>query len=278
LSQHFVTRGKVKIAYDRRGDGPPVVLVQGLGMNGGMWLALAGGLVKSGFKVVVPDNRGTGASDAPRPPYRMRELADDLAAVLEDSGVGPALVVGISLGGMIAQHLALRHPAQVGGMVLAATTCGPPVGNLPRVGFIPLMLRSLLGDRRALRPLRLWLVHERSLERNPEIFAAWDREARRQPTPWSGLMGQLAAAAGHSTGFQLGRIRCPVEVIAGSDDRIIPPESARILARRIPGAHLTVVPDAGHAFPLEAPRALPEAIGRVQARITELQSARAGTV
>jgi len=269
MSQHFVRRGRARLAYELLGEGPPVALVQGLGLPGRMWLGLSGGLVKSGHSVIVPDNRGTGSSDAPLPPYRMRTLADDLAAVIEDAARGPALVVGISLGGMIAQHLTLRHPRLVGGLVLAATTCGPPFGTLPNLGFVPRMIRSLAGDRRALEELRGLLVNPQVLARNPRLFDEWDRQLSRQAWRWSGFVGQLGAAALHSTGLSLGRIRCPVEVIAGDADRIVPPLNSRILARRISGAALTLVPGAGHAFPLEDPRALPAAIRRVAARIGE---------
>ena len=124
-----VTRRGVSLAYQRRGAGPPVLLLQGLGMSGAMWLSLPGGLVKSGHLVITPDNRGSGASDAPRLPYTMSTLAADAVAVLDDAGVQRALVAGISLGGMIALRLALDHPERVHGLVLAATTCGLPLGR-----------------------------------------------------------------------------------------------------------------------------------------------------
>ena len=267
MSRHLLERDGVRIAYDRRGEGPPVALVGGLGMPGKLWIGLPGALARRGLTVVTIDNRGTGDSDAPLPPYRMRDLADDLAGVLAEVGGGPAIVVGISLGGMIAQHLALRRPEAVAGLVLAATSCGPPVGKPARIGFLPLMARSFLGDLDAARRLRLEIVHPRSLQRDPRIFEAWDRAVQGKPSPWRGLLGQLSAAALHSTGFSLSRIRCPVEVLAGDGDRIIPPENARILATRLPDATLTLLPEAGHAFPLEAPSAIPDAIERLRQRL-----------
>ena len=265
--KRFTRRDSVQLAYELRGGGPLAMLVQGLGLPGRLWLGLPGGLLRKGWSVLVPDNRGTGDSDAPLPPYRMRDLADDLAAVVEAAGRGPALVVGISLGGMIAQHLALRHPSRVAGMVLAATTCGPPIGRLIRFGFLPLLVKTRRGDPAALEAMRRMLVHESSLAAQPHIFETWDRELKQEPTGWRGMLGQIGAAAGHSTGFRLGRIRCPVEVIAGDDDRIVPVENSRILARRIPGAALTILPRCGHAFPLERPDALAAAVDRVRARI-----------
>jgi 3-oxoadipate enol-lactonase len=267
MREQTLQRGRVRLVYDVVGEGPAVVLVQGLGLSGRMWLALTGGLVKTGYRVIVPDNRGTGRSDAPLPPYRMRDLADDLAAVLEHAHVGPALVVGISLGGMIVQHLTLRRPDLVAGLVLASTSCGPPFGTLPNLGTVPTMVRAWRHDPRAIDAIHAQLVHPSTLERRPDIFAAWDRQVSAEQTRWSGILGQLTAAALHSTGFALPRVRCPVEVITGDGDQIIRPLNSRVIADRIPGAALTVVPRAGHGFPLEEPAALPLAIRRVQDRI-----------
>jgi pimeloyl-ACP methyl ester carboxylesterase len=143
-----------------------------------MWLGLPGGLLKTGFTVVTPDNRGTGSSDAPFPPYTMSELADDLAAVIEDLRLGPALVAGISLGGMMAQQMSIRHPELVAGLVLAATTCGLPHGQAPSVEALRMLVQAALSDspiERAMIQRRL--AHPKSLERDPELFAPWAARA-----------------------------------------------------------------------------------------------------
>ena len=264
MSQHFVTRRGVRLAYHRRGAGQPVVLIQGLGLPAAMWLGLTGGLVKSGHLVVSPDNRGTGASDAPRVPYCMAGLAADTAAVMDHAGVERALVVGLSLGGMIAQRLCLDHPRLVGGMVLAATTCGVPLGRPVRLRVVLEMLRALSGSRESVRRIRRLLVHPDTLARDPNLFSVWDRTMSAAAPRMAGVLGQMAAAASHSTCLRLKQIACPVEVITGDSDVIVPPANSRTLARRIPDARLTLVPRAGHAFPLEDPAALPLAIGRVR--------------
>lgn len=263
VSMRFVDRRGVRLAYDLRGRGPLVVLVQGLGLGGEMWMGLSGGLVKSGFAVVAPDGRGTGRSDAPMPPYRMATLAADLAGIIEDAGRGPAICVGISLGGMICQHLTLRYPHLVRGLVLAATTCGLPHGKLPSHRFLRAVLASFTGEPRAVRRVQRMLVHPRTLTRNPRIFEQWNRVICRSPTHLRGWFGQLCAAALHSTGSRLLQIRCPTAVVTGDADEVIPPENSRIIAERIEGATLTVLPEAGHAFPLEHPAALPELIRRL---------------
>ena len=267
VERHEIEREGVRLAYGRRGEGPPIVLVHGLGLSGNAWLRLPDHLAAVGHTVLTPDNRGTGGSDAPTPPYRMRELADDLAAILDHAAVGPAVVVGISLGGMIAQHLVLRHPGRVAGLVLAATTAGLPFGRPPR----PLALASLVASL-ALPPrlsrIHGMLLHPSNLPRSAELLAPIEAEvaALSPQRRRNGFLGQLAAAAFHSAGHRLGRIHVPTEVIVGEFDPILPPANARILARRIAGARLTVVPNSGHVFPLEDPPAYEAAIRRVAAR------------
>ena len=104
----------------------------------------------------------------------------------------------------------------------------------------------------------------RVIDRKSLDVEAWDRAMQRSPVRWQGIAGHLCAAALHSTGFRLGRIRVPTVVIAGQDDRIIPARNSRVLARRIPGSELVLLERAGHAFPLERPDALPQAIRAVQ--------------
>jgi pimeloyl-ACP methyl ester carboxylesterase len=268
MTRYSICNEGTNLSYERRGDGPVVVLVQGLGLPGDLWLNLPGGLVKSGFTVVTPDNRGTGQSDAPTPPYTMRQLAGDLAAVIRDVDRGPAVVVGISFGGMVAQHLALRHASLVRGLVLAATTCGPPVGRPPSLRVFWTLVRSFNYAPETGRRLHELMLHPHTLRSGgPRIFEEWERAVTQRPTGWRGLWGQVSAATLHSTGFSLHDIHCPTVVITGEDDRVVPPVNSRILADRIPGAELVMVSRAGHAFPLENPAALPDAIRRVQQRV-----------
>lgn len=264
IERHLVDRDGVRLAYARRGVGRPIALIHGLGLAGDDWGALPERLAARGYTVVTPDARGTGASDAPPPPYRMRDLADDLAAVLRTARVRPAVVVGISLGGMIAQHLALRHPDAVAGLVLAATTCGPPFGRPVGPVAAAALLASLVLPPRWSR-IHQMLAHPASLQEQPNLLEPIEAAIRACPPQKrrNGFLGQLAAATLHTTGHRLGRIRVPTEVIVGETDRIIPTINARILAQRIPGARLTVVPRTGHVFPLESPAAFEESIVRV---------------
>jgi pimeloyl-ACP methyl ester carboxylesterase len=267
MTLHHLQRGGVRLAYDLRGSGPLVALVQGLGLPGRMWLELPEGLAGRGFSVVTPDARGTGDSDAPAPPYRIHALADDLAAVIRATGRGPALVVAVSMGGMVSQHLALRHPGLVSGLLLGATTCGLPHGRPPSTRFAVKVLHSLVDRQRALPDIRRLMLAPGRFDADPSFFDEWDRAQRGMVMPWQGVVGHLTAAARHSSGLSLPRIGCPTMVLAGEGDQILPAENARIIARRVPGAELSILPGAGHAFPLEQPEVIPRAIERISRRI-----------
>ena len=260
MTRHQLHHDGVDLAYEQAGEGPLVVLVQGLGLPGSMWRGLTVRLVEEGFTVVTPDTRGTGRSAEPPPPYTMGALTGDLAAVIAQVDRGAALVVGLSLGGMIAQHLALRHPALVRGLVLASTSCGLLMGKLPNMRFLGVLAGCVAGKARSMERMHRILVHPESLERNPDLMKFGEQQLRATPIKWKGVLGQLSAAAGHGTYYSLPRIHCPTAVIAGADDQVVPAANARILARRIPGATLPVVERAGHIFPVEYPEVLPAAI------------------
>lgn len=255
------------MAYSAVGRGRPVVLVQGLAMPGKMWLDLPKRIEERGLCAVIPDARGTGASDTPLPPYTIPMLADDLAAVILDADLGPAIVVGISLGGMTAQELALRHPELAEGLVLAATTCGRPLGKMPGFGAGLALVRGLMGDRRVMRETAELLVHPENLRKNPLLLEDWAARLRTVRIRRWGVLGHASAALTHATGFSLGRITCPTAVITGDSDRVVPPENSRILAERLPNARLFTVPGAGHCFPLEDLSALPGAVDWVREQV-----------
>jgi len=115
----------VRIAWERHGSGPPLLLIQGLGYARWGWEPVVDGLARS-FELLLFDNRGIGESDAPPGPYTVVELADDAAQVLDEAGVERAHVLGTSLGGMVAQELALGRPQRVEKLVLVCTTPGGP--------------------------------------------------------------------------------------------------------------------------------------------------------
>ncbi len=269
--------GGAKVHYETIGDrGPWVVLVQGLGLSSRFWFDTPRRLaddVDGPRRVLTLDNRGTGRSDRPRGPYRMAHMADDVAAVIREAGIGPAIVVGISMGGMIAQEVALRHPRAVSGLVLLATWAGLPHVQLPRpralATLVSLPMRSSKDRGRALARLLLPRAHVARSATAAAALGEWPNALAEDPTDPRAFFAQLAAASTHSTGFRLRNIRCPTVVVCGDEDAIMRPGNARILARRIPGAALEILPGVAHGIPITDERAIGRAVTRVIARAAE---------
>ncbi len=252
---HYVDSGR---------DGPAVVLLQGLALSSRFWFDVPESLAPR--RVLAVDNRGTGKSDRPRGVWTMRAMADDVAAVLDHAGVEDAVIAGISMGGMIAQHVALRHPSRVRGLVLFATTPGFLFGAMPETAAMLRLLSIPFGGKRASRNLGRLLLPETKWHRAREIFAEWPNAMRDEsPTPAT-FVAHLFAASTHMSFPRLAGIRCPTVVVTGDSDALVPRRNAEILAQRIPGAELEVVADTGHAVFAEDRDLVRRMVARVEDR------------
>jgi len=227
-----------------------VVLVQGLGLSSRFWFDVPELLASDPDRpryVLAIDNRGTGKSDKPAGVWTMGTMADDVIAVLDHAGVDAAFIVGISMGGMIAQHVALRHPSRVRGLVLIATTSGFLLGALPEAAALARLFSIPLGGPRAARNLGRLLLPKSKWPRAREIFREWPHAMRGDPTEAGTFAAHIFAASTHLVTPRLREIRCPAVVVAGADDVLVPLRNAEVLAREIPRAELEVLADTGHA-------------------------------
>jgi 3-oxoadipate enol-lactonase len=263
--------GRVRIHYRVVGDaGENVVLIQGLGLSSRFWFEQPDLLVSEPERprrVLVLDNRGTGQSDKPRPPYRMAEMADDVIAAMDAAGMRRAVIVGISMGGMIAQHVALRHPSRVDGLVLLATTPGLPHGRLPRVRALATLLSlPLFGSRGALTQLARILLTKEHVPEARTLMQDWPAALREEPMPPLAFLGQFAAILLHSTGFRLHRIDAPAIVVGAAEDVLVPPACSKSLAARIPHAELELLERAAHGIPITDRDVVRRALERLHRR------------
>jgi poly(3-hydroxyalkanoate) depolymerase len=235
-----------------RGSGPPLLLIMGLGGNLRMWEPLERELNSRGFQTITFDAPGTGTSTGWLLPRRMPALARVVQRLLEALGKEQVDVLGVSLGGAIAQQLARQSPDQVRRLILAATM--PGVGGLPASPGVLLLLRSprRYRDPEYFRAVAGQLYGGRS--RLPAGSPAQDAASRfAAPPTWAGYLHQLYAIQGWSSMPWLHRLQQRTLVMAGDDDPIVPLVNGRILSRRIPRAHLHVVRGGGHLFLLEEP-------------------------
>jgi poly(3-hydroxyoctanoate) depolymerase len=228
-----------------RGEGPPLLLVMGLGGNIEMWDPLERELNARGVQTIAYDASGTGDSPPRIIPRRMPGLARQAAHILDALGHPDADVLGVSFGGAVAQELTLANPHRVRRLVLASTMCG--VGGVPGN---PLALSLLATPLRYYSPTFLRLtanvLYGPTTGENGDLLREQINARRaRPPTVWA-YLGQLTAAAGWTSLPWLHRIATPTLVLTGGADPIVPPLNGRILAVRIPDAELHVVPGAGH--------------------------------
>ncbi len=246
--------GDINIYYEVHGKGESLVLIMGLGGNTTRWFRIMP-LLSQEHKVIAFDNRGAGRSDKPDIPYSMEMMADDIAGLLDAIGIDSAHIFGISLGGMIAQHFALRHPRKVTSLILGCTRCG---------GSHSIVDDS--GSRNVLDPQRLWTMtpEERArdmlpalwsqefIDHNPGIVEEHIALSIENPIDPTGYIRQLQAANIHDTYDRLPEIQTPTLIIAGDADRLIPVGNSVILSSRIPGSELVILPKMGHGFYTEA--------------------------
>jgi 3-oxoadipate enol-lactonase len=238
--------------YEADAPGDAVLLIMGLGASSRLWYRLVPWVARR-QRAILFDNCGTGGSPIRRSRLTMSGLADDARAVLDHLGVESAHVIGASMGGMIAQHLALDHRARVRSLVLSCTTAGGRRGAPPWRMLAASALRPLLGARRTFPIVAPALYARATLEQRPE--RADEDLARRIADNTSPLTiyAQLAAIAGHDTRKRLHELGgLPTLVVHGLEDSLVPPEHGRELARLIPGARLELVPGAGHMLTTDA--------------------------
>jgi pimeloyl-ACP methyl ester carboxylesterase len=245
----------VKIAWERHGAGPPILLIHGLGYARWGWEPVLPGLAAR-FDVVLFDNRGIGDSDAPPGPYTVAEMAADAVQVLDEAGIERAHVVGTSLGGMIAQELALSHPDRVERLVLACTTPGGPRAVPMPQATVDLMASAMTLDADPVVALRRFVENAlaaATVRERPEIverILAHRLATAQDPASW---VAQASAGAGFDAYDRLGALLAPTLVQHGGEDVVVDPANADLLRSLIPNARLERFPGTGHLFFWEEP-------------------------
>jgi 3-oxoadipate enol-lactonase len=262
--------GKVKIDsielyYEEHGSGDPLLLIMGLAADSVAWMFQIPAFAER-YRTIVFDNRGVGRSDKPPGPYSIHQMANDTAGLLDALGIERAHVVGVSMGGMIAQELALNHPQRVRGLVLACTYPEPDADVERQREFSLKQFRGSISttgemqiDVSAIDPLHFF-QHLLPTVFNQEFI---DRELAKLMQIFGGalqygfsleaIMGQVAAAMSHKATDRLHRIESSTLVITGDADRLISPANSDVLARCIPGAKLVKIPGGSHGFNFETP-------------------------
>jgi 3-oxoadipate enol-lactonase len=256
----YARNGLMRLYYEDTGTGTPVLLINGQGMTlDSSWRtieALAGS-----FRVLSFDNRDTGRSSYTPMPYSVMQMADDAVSVLDAVGEERAHVYGISLGGIVALDLALRHPSRVRGLVLGATTAGGPSAIPHDAQALTFFARVGVMAPEEAEWAAVPYTYGANTRRDhaqriaDDIARRLDSRQDNLPLATLSYIHQVAVAASHNRMLGLTGITAPTLVVHGAQDAIMAPENARIMAEAIPTAELQMWPDAGHYYVTDEPQA-----------------------
>jgi pimeloyl-ACP methyl ester carboxylesterase len=254
----------IDIYYETHGSGDPLVLISGLGYGQWMWHKMIPGLAQH-FWVIAFDNRGIGETDKPPGPYSAQMLADDTAGLMEALDVSSAAVLGHSMGGFVAQALALSRPDLVDKLILSATNFGGP-NHIPVTPEALAVLTDTQTDpiERLKRGILVSCTPGFG-EAHPEIVQEWlDYRINHPilPEPYQAQLaiGMALASAEASFEPKLKDVRVPTLIMFGEHDKVVPPGNAELLAREIPNSTIKILPNAGHFYPFDATDAAVEAV------------------
>lgn len=243
----------INIYYEVHGEGAPLVLIAGLGLDVTGWMFQTPDFSRK-YRVIVFDNRGAGRTDAPDTPYSVEMMADDTAGLLDALGIEKAHILGVSMGGYIAQEFALKHPQRVKSLILATT--GAIVLSLAKyvVDTWIRMAQEGVSQEILIRDLLPWLFTEKFFENPEQAQMATDAMlANPYPQPTYAFARQAAAIMEHDTRNRIGQITAPTLVLVGREDLLCPVKLSEELAASIPNAELVILDGGGHGFPIEIP-------------------------
>jgi pimeloyl-ACP methyl ester carboxylesterase len=249
--------GDVDIKYEVFGDkGPAVLLVMGLGTRGDSWAPISRALAGAGFRAIQFDNRDIGGSSVRMDEYEVSDMAADAVGLLDHLGIDRAHLIGISMGGMIAQESLLRAPERFERAVLIATSPGGSQAKMPAPELVGALL-AMGGEGTAgmdgMRALYQAITAPGFADAHPELIEMTITFALEHPVSRAALLRQMGAIGRFSTWDRLPRVKARTLVVHGDADPLIPHENGVLLSQRIPGAKLRTLPGVGHLVPLEAP-------------------------
>jgi 3-oxoadipate enol-lactonase len=250
-----------ELHYERAGEGEPMLLVQGMSATHLAWGEPFLEQLRRSFDLIVFDNRGMGLSGRAELPFTIADLAADTTGLLDALELESAHVVGISMGGMIAQELALAHPERIRTLTIGASYCGGPEGTLMAPEDLQ-MLGAAFASGEPRQVFRaMWEINlSPGFREDDSRFAAFAEMGSTLPAPQPVVLQQMQACAAHDTHERLGRIALPTLVIHGDADRLLGYPNGRQIAALIPGARLETLEGIGHMFWWEQPERAAELI------------------
>ena len=248
--------GELNIEYYVEGSGPPLLMIMGWIGHAGFWGEPFLEPLRSRFRVIRLSNRGTGLSDKPPGDVTIKTMADDAAGLLRELGIERAHVMGISMGGMIAQELVLNYPQAVQGLVLGCTNCGFARGPqaAPQVMVTLAQSNAATTPRDRVKQYLLAASTPEFVRKEEEGLIGWVMKTFLEaPTPLDSIGRQFGAIAQFDAYDRLPQLKAPTLIVHGDKDLLVPVGNADILRERISGSRVHIIRDAGHMFFWEKP-------------------------
>ncbi len=250
----------IEIEYEIQGEGAPLLLIAGLGYTRWSWHRIVPELARR-FQVITFDNRGMGGTERTDGPYTAQLLANDTAALLGALGIERAHIAGISMGGFIAQALALKKPELFQSLILMSTS----FGGDKHVPASSQVISELINPNLDLRGRTLIACNPNFESRDPEFFKYWLQYRKQNPPHPAGYQSQLAIGLdllkpenSFESGLKL--LDIPTLILFGEMDQVVPVANGQLLQKSISGSRLVTLPEAGHFLPFEAPMELVQEI------------------
>ena len=259
-----LTGDRVKIHYWVRGSGDPLVLIMGFSGSGRAWGEPFLERLEQSLKLIVIDNRGTGLSDKPDRDWTLLDMAADAVSVLDDLKIVKAHVMGVSMGGMIAQEFAINFADRVNRLILGCTSCGmtKSIQVAPEIAQQLIPNPDLSPREQSLAALSVACAPAffNSEKGRAFVESMIEEQAKYAITPLHTFQHQMGAIAQFDSFERLTQIRNPTLVLTGDSDVLISWQNSKILQNQIGGAKLTVLKGLGHMFPWEDPSASAKAV------------------
>jgi pimeloyl-ACP methyl ester carboxylesterase len=217
-----IDAGGTELHYERAGSGPPMLLIQGMSATHATWGRPFLDSLERSFDCIVFDNRGMGLSGPAQLPFSIADLAADTAGLLDALGIGQANVVGISMGGMIAQELALAHPERIATLTLGATYCGGPDGTLMDPEDLQMLGAAMASGDREQVMRAMWEINlSPGFRAEASRYEAFREMATAMPAPREVILQQMRACGAHDTSARLPGVSVPTQVVHGTADRLL---------------------------------------------------------
>jgi 3-oxoadipate enol-lactonase len=250
----LVPVGEVELSYERGGSGPPLLAIMGMSGTLQSWGEPFLGPLRQDFDVIAYDHRGVGESSRMEEPFTIAQLAGDAAGLLDALELDSVDVLGISMGGMVAQELALADPGRVRTLTLGCTYCGGEGSALAPPLTAQRMATAMgSGEREQVIRATWEICISPRLRDDSALYSVFHANALARPVARDVILAQARAIFAHDTSGRLSRLQMPTLIVHGTADDLIPVQNAHIIAGHMPAARLEIFEDVGHLFFWEEP-------------------------